>query len=142
MTMKSVVRLLVAGVTALCLAQPVLAEEQGAGVAKQAGDAWSTIRGFSVDKKNEAVAYGKKLMKESDAELARLEADAAKASGQAKVELDKQIDNLKVARAESAAKLARMEHATGGAWNDAKQGFADAYRDLRNAFGKVVGHAK
>lgn len=140
--MKSVVRLMVAAFAALCLTQPVLAEEQGAGVTKQAGDAWNTIRGFSVDKKNEAVAYGKKLMKESDAELARLEADAAKASGQAKVELDKQIDNLKVARADSAAKLTRMEHATGGAWNDAKQGFADAYRDLRNAFGKAVGHAK
>ena len=42
----------------------------------------------------------------------------------------------------AAAKLDKMEKDSGSAWNDAKQGFADAYRDLQNAYDKAVGQFK
>jgi hypothetical protein len=144
MTMKSMLVLMVAALGAALLAPVTWADETGTGakVAKQAGDAWSTIRGYSVDKKNEAAAYGRKLLDQSDAEIARLEADSAKASGAAKAEFSRQMANLKAARAEAAARLARMEKASGNAWTQAKDGFADAYRDLRNSYDKAVGHDK
>lgn len=158
--MKSTVRIVMAGIGAFCLAQAATAAEPAAkpagaqeaakptasqeaakpGISQQAGETWNHIRSYSADKKNDAVAYGKKLMKQSDAELAKLEAEAAKASGAAKEEYKRQVVNLKAARAEAAAKLARMEKATGSAWNDAKEGFADAYRDMRSAYDRAVGH--
>jgi hypothetical protein len=144
MTVKSIVRIVMTAIGAFCLAQAALAAEQPAkpSASQQAGDTWNHIRSYSADKKNQAVAYGKKLMKQSDVEFAKLQANAAKASGAAKEEFDKQVANLKVARAQAAAKLERMEKASGSAWNDAKEGFADAYRDMRKAYRRAVGHDK
>jgi len=141
---KLIVSGILAGVTALCLAQPVTAETQttAADVSKQTGETWNTIKAYSQDKKKEAVAYGKQLMKDTDARIAQLEAKASKASGEAKAMYEKEIKDLKVTRANAAAKLDKMEKDSGGAWNDAKQGFADAYRDLQNAYNKAVGQFK
>lgn len=141
--MKSAIRVVLTGLAAACFALPALAAEQSAasGASEQASQAWNDIRSYSVDKKNEAVAYGKKLLKQSDTEIAKLDADAGKASGAAKDEWKKQMANLKTARTQAAAKLERMEKAGGSAWNDAKDGFADAYRDLRGAYDRAVGHA-
>jgi len=141
---KSIIPGILAGVTALWLAQPVTAAEQttAADVSKQTSETWNTIKAYSVDKKNDAVAYGKQLMKDTDARIAQLEAKASKASGEAKAKYEKELKELKVTRANAAAKLDKMEKETGSAWNDSKQGFADAYRDLQNAYHKAVGRFK
>jgi hypothetical protein len=141
---RSIISLLVVGATAAWLAQPVLAAEPttAADVSRQTSETWNTIKAYTVDKKSEAVAYGKQLMKETDEKIAQLEAKASKASGEAKDTYDKQIADLKVTRANTAAKLDEMEKKSGGAWNEAKQGFADAYKDLQNAYGKAVGKFK
>lgn len=81
-------------------------------------------------------------MKDTDARIAQLEAKAAKVSGAAKVEYDKEVRQLKKTRAETAARLDRMEKESGAAWNDAKQGFADAYKELQHAYDKAVRHFK
>lgn len=41
-------------------------------------------------------------------------------------------------RANTAAKLDTMAKETGAAWNDTKQGFADAYKDLQQAYNKAA----
>ena len=142
--MKWIVPIVVTGFGTAFLGQPALAAEQsaGSGATQQAADAWHTIRAFSVDKKDEAVSYGKKLLRDGDAQIGRLEAGAGKMSGEAKVAWDKQMRNLKQARAVTAVKLEGMEKATGSAWNDAKQGFADAYRDFRKTYDKATGRSK
>ncbi len=126
------------------MAQPALAAEQttASDVSRQASDTWNKIKAYTVDKKGEAVAYGKQLMKDTDAKIAELEVKAAKVSGEAKVAYDKEIADLKVRRAKTAAKLDEMEKKSGSAWNEAKQGFADAYKDLQSAYGKAVGKFK
>jgi hypothetical protein len=136
--------IVVAGVSALWLAQPIPAAEQttGADVSRQTVETWNAIKAYSLDKKSEAVAYGKQLMKDTDAKIAELEAKAAKVSGEAKVQYEKEVADLKVARADTAAKLDKMEKAGGSAWNDAKQGFADAYKDMQRAYNKAVGQFK
>lgn len=141
---KSIISGILAGVTALWLAQPVMAAEQttAADVSKQTSETWSTIKAYTVDKKNDAVAYGRQLMKDTDDKIAELEAKASKASGKAKAKYDKELKKLKVTRAKAAAKLDKMEKETGKAWNASKQGFADAYRDLQNAYHKAVGQFK
>jgi len=141
---KSIVPGILAGITALCLAQPATAAEQttAADVSKQTSETWNTIKAYSVDKKKEAVAYGRQLMKDTDYKITQLESMASKTSGEAKAKYEKEIRDLKVTRANAAAKLDKMEKEGGSAWNDAKQGFADAYRDLQGAYHKVVGQFK
>jgi predicted phage tail protein len=141
---RSIISFLVVGATAAWLVQPVLAAEPttAADVSRQTSETWNTIKSYTVDKKSEAVAFGKQLMKDTDEKIAQLEVKASKASGEAKATYDKQIADLKVTRANTAAKLDEMEKKSGGAWNEAKQGFADAYKDLQRAYGKVVGQFK
>jgi DNA repair ATPase RecN len=123
--------LLAAAAGIFCLGQPLLAAEQPA-------DAWSNIRAYSQDKKAEAVAYGKQLMKDTDARIAELEAKTAALSGEAKHKYDRELTDLKATRAKTAAKLEQMEKSGGAAWNEAKEGFADAYRDLQRAYRKAA----
>src|SRR5664279_5444277 len=141
---KSIISGILAGVTALLLAQPAAAAPQntGAGVLTQTVETWNTIKAYSVDKKNEAVVYGRQLMKDADARIAQLEAKAAKASGEAKLRYEKEVKHLKLTQTRAAAKLDKMEKDSGSAWNDAKQGFADAYRDLQNAYDKAASQFK
>jgi hypothetical protein len=141
---RSIISFLAVAATAVWFEQPVLAAEPttAADVSRQTTETWNTIKAYTLDKKSEAVAYGKQLMKDTDAKIAELEAKAAKVSGEAKAGYDKEIADLKVTRANTAAKLAEMEKKSGSAWNEAKQGFADAYKDLQNAYGKAVGKFK
>ena len=129
------------GATTLGAAHYAQAEDNasGAEISKRAADTWNAIKAYSVDKRNEAAEYGAKLMKDMDGEIAQLEAKAAKASGAAKSGYDKEIEALKTTRAATAAKLDKMKQASGGAWSEAKQGFADAYRDLQRAYDKAAG---
>lgn len=137
------VLIFVAALGAACL-PPVFAVEQttAGNVAAKADDAWQTLKAYSVDKKNEAVTYGKGLLKDTDAKIGELESKAAGVSGEAKRTYERQIAELKVVRANTAAKLEQMERATGSAWNEAKRGFADAYRDLEHAYDRAVGKPK
>lgn len=141
---RSIVPFMIAGLSAVWLAQSVQATEQTAGaeVSKQAGDAWNTIKSYTLDKKSEAVAYGEQLMKDIDSKIGQLEAKASDASGEAKTKYNKEVENLKVVRANTAAKLDKMEKESGSAWNEAKQGFADAYKDLQHAYNKAAGKFK
>jgi len=141
---KSIISGILAGVTALLLAQHATAAPQNTAAdgSKQTAETWSTIKAYSVEKKNEAVAYGRQLMKDTDARIAQLEARASKASGEVKAGYEKEARDLKVTRANAAAKLDKMEKDSGSAWNDAKQGFADAYRDLQTAYDKAAGQFK
>jgi hypothetical protein len=128
-------------VAAAFMAVPALAAEPAADkpVSQQAGDAWKKIKGYSVEKKDEAVAFGKDLLRDTDAKIGELEAKAASASGEAKAKYEQEIAKLKTVRAETAARLEKMEKATGSAWNEAKRGFADAYSDLQSAYRKALG---
>jgi hypothetical protein len=45
---------------------------------------------------------------------------------------------LKVKRKQASQKLDEMGKATGAAWDEAKNGFADAYKDLRDSTDRAV----
>ena len=58
---------------------PVVAQTTAQDVQKKTADAWDTVKSYSIEKKKDAVAYGKKLVRESDAKIKGLENKAAKA---------------------------------------------------------------
>lgn len=136
---RSIIPFIVAGLSALGCVSTVGAAEQAAGTeATQGDETVNTIKSYSQEKKNEAVAYGKKLMQETDARIEQLEAKANQVSGEAKLQYEKEMRDLKTTRANTVAKLDKMAKESGLAWNDTKQGFADAYKELQRAYHKAV----
>lgn len=132
---------LVAGGLALFLHHGALAQT-AKDVEKKAGEAWESFRDYTYARKNDAVAYGKKLIRQSDDQIRQLQAKASRASGDARVEYKKQVTALKAMQAEAAKNLSAMGKATEASWDAAKQGFADAYRDLYNAYEKAAAQLK
>ena len=61
---------------------PVIGKTTSPEVSKKTEEAWETFKAYMVDQKDEAVA---------DAKIEELEGDAAKTSGDEKVEYDKSI---------------------------------------------------
>ena len=136
--------LFAAAVLALALHQPPPADGQATGkeASKKAADAWDTVKAYTVEKKNDAVAYSKKLVSETDTKIKQLEAKASKASGDTKAEYDKAVKDLKAKRVQASKKLDEMGKASGAAWDEAKNGFADAYKDLHEAYEKAAAKFK
>jgi len=115
-----------AAVLAAFLALPAFAE-----TSKQTGETVDKIKSYSVDKKNEAVAYGKKVMKAADRDIKKLERAASKASDDTKAQFQQDLKDIKATRTAAANELDKMGKASGEAWDSTKTAFADAYKDLR-----------
>jgi hypothetical protein len=103
-----------------------------------AADAWDNVKSYTVEKKDEAVAYGRKLVRQTDREIKDLDRKASKASDEAKAQFQSDVKDLKVKRREASKKLDAMGKATASAWDEAKNGFADAYKDLQDSYEKAV----
>jgi hypothetical protein len=103
-----------------------------------AADTWDNVKSYTIEKKDEAVAYGRKLVQDADREIGSLEKKAAKSSGEAKAQFQSDIQELKAKRAAASKKLDEMGKASSGAWDDAKNGFADAYKDLHDSYHRAV----
>ena len=120
------------------LSQVAIAQTTAKDVSKKTGEAVDTLKSYTVDKKNDAVAYGKKLLSAADRDIKKLERAAAKASGDTKAQLQEEVKGLKADRAAVSKKLDEMGKASGEAWDGTKNAFADAYKDLREGVGKAA----
>src|SRR5262245_49584738 len=128
---------MLAGILAVVLQQPVLAQT-AADVQQKAADTWQAFQAYTNAKKDDVVAHGKPLMRETDAKITQLEGKAAQASGDAKVGYEQEIKALKVKRDAVGKKLEAMGEASASSWDAIKQGFADAYQDLHQSYEKAV----
>ena len=85
-------------------------------------------------------AYRQKLearLDEWKAQIAELEAKAKGASADARIEYDKQIDQLKEQWKDAQARLAEMSEKQGDAWSDMKAGLDAAWDDMSAAMKKA-----
>lgn len=117
---------------------PTVGQTTTQDVTKKAGEAWEAIKDYTVDRKNDAVAYGKKLMSDFDGKYKELEKKASSATGEAKAKSEQQLKALKNKRAQAAKKLDELGKASGQSWDKVKQDFANAYRDLQQEYDKLV----
>lgn len=120
------------------LASPAPAQTTAKDVGQKAGETADAIKDYAVDKKNEAVAHAKKLTRDVDAEIKKLEAKASKETGEAKAKSDQAMKDLKEKRKQAGKKLDELGKASGAAWDNAKQGFSDAFKDLRVAYDRAA----
>ena len=131
-----------AAVLAAFLTLPAFAQTTGKDVSKQTGEAVDTLKSYSVEKKNEAVAYGKKMLKAADRDIKKLERAASKASGDTKAQFQQDLKDLKATRAAAASELDKMSKASGEAWDSTKNAFADAYKNLSDGVAKASNKLK
>jgi len=140
---KSVVAAIVAAAILLLSAPlPVPAQTTAKDVGRKMAETGETIKDYTVEKKDEAVAQARKLGSDIDARIKELEARAAKQAGEAKSKSQEVIKDLKSKRAKVSAKLNDLSRATKASWEETKKGFVDAYRDLATAYDKAVGEFK
>lgn len=100
------------------------------------------ITSATVEKKNEAVAHGKKLMSDFDGKIKELEGQVSRDTGSAKADAQRQLKDLKAQRAATGKKLDELGKASAQSWDSTKKGFADAYTDLQKSYDKVAASIK
>ena len=105
---------------------------------QKAGGAVDAIKGYSVDKKNEAVAHAKKLVSDLDAKIKELQVQASRSAGDTKTAMQQQLKELQVMRDKAAKKADELSKASAESWDSVKGGFADAYTDLQKAYDKAA----
>jgi hypothetical protein len=118
-------------------AAPVRAQT-GKDVKEKTVETVDAIKDYSVEKKNEAVRYARKLSRKADADIKELEAKTAKATGEAKTKSQQQLTELKTKRSAASKKLGELKKASASSWDTAKQGFVDAFKDLRDSLDKAA----
>jgi hypothetical protein len=111
-------------------------------VSKKASETGEAIRDYTVERKDEAVAHAKKLAADLDAKIKELEAQASKQTGEAKAKLQERIKDLKAKRDAATGKLNELTRASKASWERAKEGFANAYRDLAQAYDRAAAEFK
>jgi len=111
-------------------------------VTQKASETGQAIKEYTVEKKDEAVAHAKKATADLEAKIKELEAQASKQTGELKAKSQAQIKDLKAKRAKASEKVTELSRATTASWDKAKEGFANAYRDLAVAYDKAVAEFK
>lgn len=137
---RRLARLAVTGVTllALALVAPPLSAQSSKGVSQKASETVEEIRGYSVEKKDEAVAYAKKVGADVDARIKELKAEAARQTGEARARSHALIKDLEAKRAEAGKKATEMSRATKASWDKTKNAFAEAYREVAAAYDRAA----
>ena len=123
-------------------AQPPPPKTTTGEVGQKASETGQAIRDYTVEKKAEAVAHAKQATADLEPKIKDLEAQAAKQTGELKAKSQAQIKDLKAKRAKASQKAADIGRATNASWEKAKEGFADAYRDLASAYDKAAAEFK
>jgi hypothetical protein len=132
-----------AALALVCWSAPASAQQTPAkDVGQKMAETGDAIKDYTVEKKNDAVAHAKKLGRDIDAKIKQLEADASKSAGETKAASQEMMKELKAKRAKMGAKIDDLSKATKASWEDTKQGFADAYRDVAMAYDKAVASIK
>ena len=121
---------------------PAIGQTTSSDVSKEAKEAWETFKAYMAHQKDEAVVDGKSLLKKADVKIQELEDDAAKASGDTKVEYEKTIKQLKEKRSDAAKKLDDLGNSSADAWDSTKEGFVEAFEDLHDTYKEAVGKFK
>jgi hypothetical protein len=129
---------MVAAVILLVVAFPVPAQTQSKEVSQKAAETIEAIRSYTVEKKDEALAYVRKVGADVDARIKDLKAQAAKQTGEAKARSQALIKDLDAKRAEAGKKASDLSRATKASWDKAKDAFAEAYREVAAAYDRAA----
>ena len=106
------------------------------------------VKSYSVEKKNEAVAYSKKLVNDFDVKIKDLETQISKDTSAAAADAKRQgkdikeLADLKAARAKASKSADEMGKASKDSWADAQKAFHDSYKDLQKSYDAALAKLK
>jgi hypothetical protein len=138
MIRRAWIKILGVALCGIAAASPAVAQTS----TQTSSDTTDKMKSYSVEKKNEAVAYGKKMMSDMDVKIKELEAQMSRDASAAKADAQRGMKEMKEKRAETAKKLDELGKASAQSWDATKQGFSDAYKDLQKSYDKAVASFK
>ena len=106
------------------------------------------VKSYTVEKKNEAVAYSKKLVNDLDVKIKDLETQISKDTSAAGADAKRQgkdlkeLADLKAARAKASKSADELSKASKDSWADAQKAFHDSYKDLQKSYDAAVAKVK
>jgi peptidoglycan hydrolase CwlO-like protein len=106
------------------------------------------VKSYTVEKKNEAVAYSKKLVNDFDVKIKDLETQISKDTSAAGADAKRQgkdlkeLADLKAARAKASKSADELSKASKDSWADAQKAFHDSYKDLQKSYDAAVAKMK
>lgn len=106
------------------------------------------VKSYTVEKKNEAVAYSKKLVNDFDVKIKDLETQIAKDTSAAGADAKRQgkdlkeLADLKAARAKASKSADELSKASKESWADAQKAFHDSYKDLQKSYDAAIAKVK
>jgi|SRR5262245_6290845 len=106
------------------------------------------IKSYTVEKKNEAVSYSKKLVTDFDGKIKDLETQVSKDTSAAAADAKRQgkdlkeMADLKAARAKASQSADDLSKASKESWADAQKAFQDSYKDLQKSYDAAVAKVK
>ena len=103
---------------------------------------WEDVKSWTIEKKNDAIAAGKRMLAATDKKLEELQAQARKSGTEASEAHKKNMQELQAKRAAAAAELEKLERAGATAWAGTRDAFARAYRELTESQEQASGAAK
>jgi hypothetical protein len=103
---------------------------------------WEDVKSWTHDKKNDAVAAGKKMIAATDKKIEEMQAQAKKSGTETSEAHKKNMQELQAKKAAAAAQLDKMEKAGATAWTGTRDAFAAAYKDLTESSDKAAAAKK
>jgi hypothetical protein len=99
---------------------------------------WEDVKTWTHEKKNDAVAAGKKMIAATDKKIEEMQAQARKSGSDTSEAHKKNMQDLQAKKAAAAAQLDKMEKAGATAWTGTRDAFAAAYKDLTESSDKAA----
>jgi hypothetical protein len=100
------------------------------------------ISSYAHERKNEAVAEGKRLIAEADKKIGEMKKQTQHSSAEAKAAHEANMKELQQKKKEAQAQLGKLQRASAKTWDATKEGFANAYQAMRTSFDKATSQAK
>ncbi len=107
-------------------------------VQKQAAETYETIKNYTIDQRDEALATMNKQLESVDAKIDEMSQEVddrwqsmSKASREKSREMMRKLNK---ARQDVAEWYGGMQHSSTEAWQEVKEGYADSYKRLQQAF--------
>lgn len=99
------------------------------------------VSSYAHERKNEAVAEGKRLIAEADKKIAEMKKQTQHSTAEAKAAHEANMKELQQKKKEAQAQLAKLQKASSKTWDATKEGFANAYQAMRTSFDKATSSA-
>lgn len=133
--------LLFAGVSNSMASADQQAGTSAAEVKTDATQTYDSLKKYTAEQRDEALAAAEKMMSSLDARISelqhQLDGQWQEMSKTARETTRNTLDSLQKEREKVAEWYGGMRHSSANAWEDVKKGFADSYDRLKNAFTKA-----